>query len=118
MYEMTPEERLEVDAVLDNVTNYYDYVYKTYLTRCEGFSDIEELARTIAYGGTNNYAYMDSCTERHTIVMSIIDFCRATWSTTLDPEPSADKPDYIKRRAFVFVRCARGATACSSRRQR
>lgn len=103
MYEMTPEERLEVDAVLDNVINYYDYVYKTYLTGCESFSDIEELARTIAYGGTNNYAYMDSCTERHTIVMSIIDFLSGNMTYTLDPEPSADKPDYINAaHSFLF----------------
>ncbi|MCI8387540.1 MAG: hypothetical protein HFE63_03630 [Clostridiales bacterium] len=104
VYTMTDNERERVDYVIENLTKYRDYVYDTYLSGCENISEIQVLARNIAYNnGMPYYLGGGSFESRHNMVMSVINYLSENMTYTLNPDkPSSSRKYSNAADSFLF----------------
>lgn len=101
VHSMSDEERSRVDALIDSMNSYNNYVYANYITVCENYEAFEELAhRIISDSGTEIvYTYPG----RHRMVESVISYLSANMTYTLTPsEPSDERTYYNSADTFLF----------------
>lgn len=101
VHSMSDTERSGVDALIDSMNSYNNYVYANYITVCENYEAFVELAnRIIAESGTEAaYTYPG----RHRVVESVINYLSANMTYTLTPaEPSSERTYYNSADTFLF----------------
>ena len=124
---MDEEERRDIRALISEVARYREYAYQNYLTGCENYAAIKQLASDVVYGPTNvdknmvyvdtrRYGDMDEYTARHMMVMAVIDYLSGNKGYTFSRLRSTRR-----RRGIMSTRRIRSSltpergTACSSR---
>lgn len=103
-YTMSAAERREVDALMDNLPLYYEFVYDNYLTGCEKFSSFEKLVGEICgVSGAELRNKAQTYTGRHDIVTAIIEYLSQNMVYTLEPsEPSGVRVYSNAAETFLF----------------
>lgn len=103
-YTMSAAERREIDALMDNLPLYYEFVYDSYLTGCENFSLFEMLVGEICGAtGTELRKKAQSYTGRHEITEAIIDYLSENMTYTIDPiAPDSDRTYKNAADSFLF----------------
>ena len=103
-YTMDADERRDIDALMDNLSLYYEFVYDNYLTGCEQFDKLESLVGDICdKRGINMRRSSQSYTGRHEIVTAVIDYLSENMVYTLTPKsPSAGRDYYNSVETFLF----------------
>ncbi|MBQ8552326.1 MAG: hypothetical protein IJ428_05895 [Clostridia bacterium] len=103
-YRMSEEERLRVDALMDNLPLYYEYVYDNYLSPCEGSERFEWLINRIAEEANLSLRRnASSYTGRHRIVEAVIDYLSENMVYTLEPKsPSSERKYLNAAETFLF----------------
>lgn len=93
----------DIRALISVVAKYREYAYQNYLTGCENYTAIKQLASDVVYGpttvdknrfyvDTRRYGDMDEYTARHMMVMAVIDYLSENMVYTLSPvDPSPTK---------------------------
>ncbi len=100
-YIMTDEERVRVDALIDSMDYYNNYVYGNYITVCENYEAFDALAdKIIAESGTPVvYTYPG----RHRMVEAVIDYLSKNMTYTLTPKsPTEGREYYNSAETFLF----------------
>lgn len=86
-YEMDASERRHIDALTDNLTLYYNYVYDNYLTGCEFFTSFQSLMGEIcAENGIDIRRDAATYEGRHRICDAVIDYLSENMTYTLSPK--------------------------------
>ncbi len=103
-YAMSTAQRREVDALMDNLPLYYEFVYDSYLTGCEKFSSFEKLVGEIfGASGADLRQKAQSYTGRHEIVTAVIKYLSENMVYTVEPsEPSGMRPYSNAAETFLF----------------
>ena len=103
-YTMSEAQRREVDALMDNLPLYYEFVYDSYLTGCEKFSSFEQLVAEICgVSSAQLHKKAQSYTGRHEIATAIIDYLSENMVYTLEPiAPSDARTYYNAAETFLF----------------
>ncbi len=111
---MDEEERRDIRALISVVAKYREYAYQNYLTGCENYTAIKQLASDVVYGpttvdknrvyvDTRRYGDMDEYTARHMMVMAVIDYLSENMVYTLSPVDPSPTRDYVNAAdTFLF----------------
>ncbi len=103
-YKMSGTERLRVDALMDNLPLYYEYVYDNYVSRCEGFERFEWLIAGIAEeAGLDLRRSASTYVGRHKLVEAVIEYLSENMVYTLEPKaPSSERKYLNAAETFLF----------------
>ncbi len=103
-YTMGTAQRREVDALVDNLPLYRDFVYENYLSGCERFASFERLVGEICGAtGTELRKKAESYTGRHEIVAAVIQYLSENMVYTLEPStPSVLRAYSNAAETFLF----------------
>lgn len=103
-YKMDGDERRRVNAMIDNLSLYYNYVYENYLGTCEGFRYFEDLALDIASdAGIDLRRDSFSFVGRHRIAEAIIEYMSENTEYTLSPRTPSPGRTYLNAaETFLF----------------
>lgn len=103
VYEMDDHERYRILRLVEDLTDYNDYVHTTYLTGCENFEAFENLARSIIFGNMPVYPDMDAFRAQNLKVRMIIDYLSKNMTYTLSPAaPDPDRSYVNAAETFLF----------------
>lgn len=103
-YRMSAEERLRVDALTDNLPLYYEYVYTSYVSGCEGFERFERLIDLIAEdAGLDLRKSAFTYVGRHKITEAVINYLSENTVYTREPKaPSSERKYLNAAETFLF----------------
>ncbi len=103
-YAMNATQRREVDALVDNLPLYRDFVYENYMSGCEHFASFERLVGEICGAtGAELRKKAESYTGRHEIVAAVIRYLSENMVYTLEPSaPSALRAYSNAAETFLF----------------
>ena len=98
---MTEDERARVNALVDGLAAYNNYVYANYLSVCENYEAFDALADVIIEksGRATEYTYPG----RHRTVEAVIDYLSESMTYTLTPKkPTEGREYYNSAETFLF----------------
>ncbi len=106
-YEMNDTQRRAIDKLIEDNSNYRNYVYDNYLRGCEGFEKFNELANSIIADSIGEEDLLDRVNNRFAFrdktVMAIINYLSDNMTYTLTPkEPTPDRRYYNAAETFLF----------------
>ncbi len=103
-YSMDEEERTRINALMDNISMYDDYVKSYYLEMCEGSEQIVQLAHTITRGIQKNSSDItDEYLKQHETVMAVTEYLKENTSYTLSPKKPSEDRQYVNAAdTFLF----------------
>ena len=103
-YEMDSTARRDVNALMDNLPLYYNYVYDNYLSGCENFASFEGLVKEICGASDEELRKKaQSYTGRHEITAAIIDYLGENMTYTLTPSAPSGNRRYVNAAdTFLF----------------
>ncbi len=121
IFNMTEDERIWVNAVLDNLALYRTYVHENYLSLCENGESFTELSRKIIMAEliasapfASPFASVSSqiavspeisssAVTIHKNVLSVIEYLRTNMTYTLSPKAPSEDREYVNgAETFLF----------------
>ncbi len=104
VYEMDSEEREAVNALIEKLATYNEYVYLNYTTLCENHEAFEALMEAIAEENGISFR-QDAATYggRHRSVAAVIDYLSSNMTYTIEPKARDRQREYYNgAETFLF----------------